>query len=270
MWNGESLVELTQGEHEYSWIVASHVIEHLPNPIAFLRDCEQLLCPRGVLSLVIPDKRFCFDHFRPLSTTGDMLNALYRGVRRPEPGSVFDEFVDASAIDGRIGWAAGEDGAPELLHDFAGAAERWRMASNSGQYFDVHVSRFVPESFRLIMQDLYQLGLTKLTVQREYYTSGPEFFVSLCSSELQHAVGRSRLLQDVHDALSTAQLTETGIALTRENESLRAERDRLRTELSGILRSRTWRAFAPWRSIRRRVAAAQSRHPPVHRLGERQ
>ena len=50
--------------------IASHVFEHIPDPIGLLRSLEQMLRPTGVVSLVIPDKRFCFDFFRPLSTTG--------------------------------------------------------------------------------------------------------------------------------------------------------------------------------------------------------
>ena len=50
----------------FAYIIASHVIEHLPDPIRFLRDCEALLEPGGVLSLAIPDKRVCFDHYAPL------------------------------------------------------------------------------------------------------------------------------------------------------------------------------------------------------------
>src|SRR5215471_17380815 len=55
--------------------IASHVIEHSPDFIDFLDSAARLLTPTGIVILVIPDKRWCFDYFRPLTTTGDILSA---------------------------------------------------------------------------------------------------------------------------------------------------------------------------------------------------
>lgn len=61
--------------------------------MGFLRECTVLLAPHGTLSPAIPDKRYCFDHFRPHSTTGEALQAwLERRTRHP-PGLVFDYFA---------------------------------------------------------------------------------------------------------------------------------------------------------------------------------
>ena len=57
VWGGESLLELIGKVAHYDWIIASHVIEHIPDPLAMLQQCESLLKPGGVISLVIPDKR---------------------------------------------------------------------------------------------------------------------------------------------------------------------------------------------------------------------
>lgn len=59
----------------YGWIISSHSLEHLPDPISFLAGCGELLDPDGLLGMVIPDKRFCFDRFQPLTTLGGMLRA---------------------------------------------------------------------------------------------------------------------------------------------------------------------------------------------------
>jgi len=56
------------GATKFDWIIASHVIEHVPCVISFLRDCESVLKPDGVLSLAIPDKRRCFDKLREKSS----------------------------------------------------------------------------------------------------------------------------------------------------------------------------------------------------------
>lgn len=46
------------------FIIASHIIEHLPNPLGFLKECYRVLRNYGVIYLAIPDKNFTFDKDR--------------------------------------------------------------------------------------------------------------------------------------------------------------------------------------------------------------
>jgi len=46
------------------FVVASHVIEHVPDLVGWLSDIHAALRVGGVLALVIPDKRFTFDLHR--------------------------------------------------------------------------------------------------------------------------------------------------------------------------------------------------------------
>jgi len=70
VWDGRSYTELIGRRHIYDWIIGSHVLEHTTDLIGFLNDCDSLLKKDGVLSLAVPDKRYCFDRFRPLSGIG--------------------------------------------------------------------------------------------------------------------------------------------------------------------------------------------------------
>ena len=70
VWDGRSYTELIGRRHIYDWIIGSHVLEHTSDLIGFLNDCDSLLKKDGVLSLAVPDKRYCFDRFRPLSGIG--------------------------------------------------------------------------------------------------------------------------------------------------------------------------------------------------------
>jgi hypothetical protein len=54
----------------YDWIAAAHVIEHAPSMIDWLRSVGDTLKEGGILFLVVPDKRYTFDFFRPESTLG--------------------------------------------------------------------------------------------------------------------------------------------------------------------------------------------------------
>lgn len=102
---GQPLPELIGKTQCYDWIIASHVVEHIPDLISFLQQCEQLLKPNGVLSLVVPDKRYCFDYFQPLSTTGMLLDAYTQKRTRPSAGQVFDHFANAATAKGAIAWS---------------------------------------------------------------------------------------------------------------------------------------------------------------------
>jgi predicted SAM-dependent methyltransferase len=179
VWHGESLPELVGGRHRYDWVIASHVIEHLPDLVFFFNGCEQVLKPDGVVSLIIPDKRYCFDHFQPLSTTGNVLDAHLQNRTRPTPGSVFDFCVNHTLSDGRISWSAEDQGDFAMTYSFEYALQHWEHTRQTEDYVDAHVWRFVPDSFRLIVQDLNMLGLINLSIAREYGSTGNEFYATL-------------------------------------------------------------------------------------------
>lgn len=180
VWRGEPLHELIGQTDYYDWIIASHVIEHSPDLVSFLRECECLLKPDGVLSLVIPDKRYCFDALSPSSTTGQLLDAWAAKRARPSAGQVFDYVANASKRNRAIAWSADDQGGPDaLIHSTDDAKALWERARSTNAYLDIHCWRFTPASFRLILSDLKMLGLLGLGIASEFGTSGCEFYVSL-------------------------------------------------------------------------------------------
>src|SRR5208337_917164 len=52
----------------YDFVIASHVLEHLANPLRALLEWRRLLRISGVLLIVVPDKRNTFDHKRPFTS----------------------------------------------------------------------------------------------------------------------------------------------------------------------------------------------------------
>src|SRR5262249_11388903 len=81
IWSSEDLSDDIPEIHHHTFdvVIASHVIEHIPNPIGFLHSMEKLLKVGGYISIALPDKRFMFDMFRPLTTTGAWIEAFKRG-----------------------------------------------------------------------------------------------------------------------------------------------------------------------------------------------
>lgn len=199
VWHGEPLHELVGREQCYDWIIASHVIEHTPDLITFLVECERLLKSDGVLSLIIPDKRYCFDYYNAPTSTGELLDAFEQKRKRPSPGKVFDHFVGATTRNGNIAWSAAHDGPIEFVHTFVEAQAHWGRARSTTDYIDVHNWRFTPASFRLLLNDLQVLGLTELGIKTEFDTVGCEFYVTLGKSKSVLAMNRLLALEKVLD-----------------------------------------------------------------------
>ncbi len=79
LWRGEDYRSLTGKNKYYDWIIASHVIEHTPDLIGFLNDCDTILKDDGVISLAVPDKRYCFDHYRPITGLSKIVDSHFLG-----------------------------------------------------------------------------------------------------------------------------------------------------------------------------------------------
>jgi 2-polyprenyl-3-methyl-5-hydroxy-6-metoxy-1,4-benzoquinol methylase len=166
-------------QSHYDYIVASHVIEHTPDLLGFLKNCETLLKPDGVLLLAVPDKRCCFDVFQPLTSTGAVLQAYLDGRTRPWPGVIFDDRGYNAVRDGAIGWSLQTAGGLRFFLDLPAALSQFAQDRRSADYIDVHVWKFVPSSFRLIVNDLFELGEIRLR-EREFHAGpGHEFYVTL-------------------------------------------------------------------------------------------
>ncbi|MFQ5664148.1 MAG: methyltransferase domain-containing protein [Terriglobia bacterium] len=57
-------IQLPAAPASLDFIIASHVLEHLPFPLAGLRAWYEALAPGGALLLRVPDKRYSFDRHR--------------------------------------------------------------------------------------------------------------------------------------------------------------------------------------------------------------
>lgn len=188
-----SLAESIPLRCHFDWIVASHVIEHVADLVGFLEDCEFLLKPGGVLALAVPDKRFCFDAARGVSSLGEVLRAHAQHRTKPDRHDVLDYHMNTISRGGVFGWHEGYREPLALLYD----STEWAVAQAGradDDYVDVHVWRFTPSSFRLLIEDLGALGRIRL---REAYFSETvehEFYVSLRTNASGPRLTRLELL----------------------------------------------------------------------------
>ncbi len=191
VWRGENYSELTGKDKYYDWIIASHVIEHTPDLLGFLNDCDTILKEDGVISLAVPDKRYCFDHYRPITGISQIIDSHFQKTIIHTPGTVAEYYLNVVSKAGNIAWDSSATGRYNFVHSLEDALQGMKSALNENAYLDVHAWCFVPHSFRLIVHDLFRLGLIPFQEVGFFQTEGCEFYVTLGRNG--QGINRSRL-----------------------------------------------------------------------------
>ena len=215
VWKGERYLDLTGKPGHYGWIIASNVIEHAPDLIAFLADCESILSESGVLCLVVPDKRFTFDRFRPLTGLAGVVDGHIARRHAPSPGVVVEHHLNAVGRNHRLGWTREALGEYAFIHSATQARGLLEESQSPGAYLDVHNWCFVPHSFRLLMADLHALGFTRLRECGFHATQGCEFHLDLSLAGRGPGLSRLEMLRRIDDELAWRETDRVSIALLR-------------------------------------------------------
>lgn len=268
----KTFAEAIGREHEFDYVIASHVIEHVPDVIGWLQDISEILCDGGILSLAVPDKRFSFDYFRTATTCGALIEAHMRKIRRPSPKQVFDHLSTAVIFDTGLRWSGKLDEARlKTYHSVHFAAKAAEETFHDGKYVDVHCTIYTPKTFFQIIDMLSELDLIDFRVVDFHDTAEDEleFFVSfekLTSSddlEKQRFLKRQSIPRIELDSWERAQqrrfeeLEKTINRLARQNDQLLRERDMLDAQLAEANRqleitrnSTSWRITEPMRRLK--------------------
>jgi hypothetical protein len=85
-------------------VFSSHVIEHQPDLIHHLNGVNNILNDRGVYIAVIPDKRFCFDHFIPETSIGEIIEAHAQRRTRHTISAHIDAIMGVTHNDATAHW----------------------------------------------------------------------------------------------------------------------------------------------------------------------
>ncbi|RME60617.1 MAG: methyltransferase domain-containing protein, partial [Candidatus Dadabacteria bacterium] len=182
IWKGEKYRELVGNDKYYDWIIASHVIEHTPDLIEFINDCSEILKQDGVLALVVPDKRFCFDFYRPLTSLSAVINAHVHKESAVSLGAVAEHHLYAVMRNGVIAWEGYAGRTLNFAHSLDDA--RRVLGEKKADIYSpnlayVHSWCFVPHSFRILIRDLFDLGFIDMDEIAFYPTVGHEFYIVL-------------------------------------------------------------------------------------------
>jgi len=183
VWRGGSYADLIK--ERFETVFSSHNIEHQPCLVTHLRDVAAVLAPGRRLFLIVPDRRYCFDHYLPESTIADVLDAFMQGRRRHSTRSILEHRLLLTHNEAERHWK-GDHGDDPRRRAPDGAivgriADHLKSSPSRDSYIDAHAWQFVPESFAGLIRTLRAAGLTPFTVERVYPTlwSSNEFYAVL-------------------------------------------------------------------------------------------
>jgi 2-polyprenyl-3-methyl-5-hydroxy-6-metoxy-1,4-benzoquinol methylase len=264
------LGELVTAGRRFDVIVASHMIEHTTDVIGFLKSCDALL-DNGRLMLIVPDKRFCFDHFRPNSTAGNAIDA-YFSQRKRHLGGLFDHYANFVLNSDLMAWEQTAKQDLKCLHGGQDAAHVLKKALESNDYFDAHEWTFTPTSFRLMMRDLQDAGLVKLRQSFFHPQVGCEFMAIMSQGPAREEdVSRRSLLDEIErESVLSSQffcekdfdgtLAEASVLMNQQAEEIsklrqqialaNEECDRHSRTIECIKNSTSWRLTGPLRALK--------------------
>lgn len=172
IWGDQSLLECVGGARAFDYLVASHVIEHVPDVFGWLGEIAAVLVDGGLAVLFVPDKRDTFDILRPVSASGEFIDAYLRRSRRPDVRQVFNHVYEFRELS-----------APELddaaiTERAQGALAMCRNMQATNEYIDVHAWVFTPESLLQALDLASRLDLLPFEIQTLETAQG-EFLIIL-------------------------------------------------------------------------------------------
>jgi ubiquinone/menaquinone biosynthesis C-methylase UbiE len=252
---GNSLKESVRGKR-FDYVIASHVIEHIPDTVTWLNDIASILKPGGSIRLVIPDKRFTFDLLRQDTSPSQVIESFFEKIEKPSISMMYDYASNyALSIDTASVWNDWDyyDKLPPKLR--WNKREAMAMAL-SKEYIDCHCHVYTPESFIKIIKELTKQKLIGFEI--DYFIETQpyelEFFVALKKTQINDS-NLGALIKKIPKIKNYNQDKAQAEILKKENK-------KLTEDIQNITSSSSWRVTQPLRSINktRKQLRANTKH----------
>lgn len=168
---------------KFDYVIASHVIEHIPDVVGWFKEVASVLKSGGILSLVIPDKRYSFDVSRDVSRPSAVIGAYLDGLKKASSEMVYDSAVEYREVTtAEAGWS--DIPWSYKIPSKWNVSEAYRRALlnlDPNEYVDCHCYVFTPESFFTILRSLvtHELFDYEVVYYSETARNDLEFYVSL-------------------------------------------------------------------------------------------
>jgi SAM-dependent methyltransferase len=182
VWGENTLQDCIGKDRKLDYVVASHVMEHVPDLITWLSEIRSILRPGGTLRLAVPDRRYTFDYLRFESRLHDVLEAYLTRARAPLARHVMEHHNLSRHVNCVAAWNGTlETDALRPYCTTRTAFEAAQDAFSHGTYYDAHCWVFTPVSFADLFHEIAELDLLGFSCGHFFETARNEieFFVHL-------------------------------------------------------------------------------------------
>src|SRR3972149_10541180 len=83
-------------DNSLDFVIASHLHEHVPNPLGLIKECYRVLRNNGVLYLAAPDKNYTFDRDRQRTTLTHLIHDLENDTMTVDEAHLVDWVTHAN------------------------------------------------------------------------------------------------------------------------------------------------------------------------------
>jgi SAM-dependent methyltransferase len=172
-------------KEKFDVVLSCHSIEHQVDFIKHLQDVSELLNDKGLYVIILPDKRYCFDHFINETTIADIINTHNTHEVNSQSFHTLKSVIEHRALtchNNPIRHWNNDHGILDVkTENIVNAIKEYNEGIKNGTYVDVHSLQFTPSSFENIIDILYELKYINLKKYKVYPTikNSVEFFVIL-------------------------------------------------------------------------------------------
>ncbi len=163
-----------KGVEPFDYVIASHVLEHIPLLLHFFSDIASVMNEGGLLCLTIPDGRYCFDHFRVPTSFAEAYDIHTHGLSRIAPRILESAMETADSNDPFRFWNSVDTSDLLPTRSFEGAKKQYE-AVLAGAYIDAHFSVFTPVSFARLLHGMLRAALNPFRLAGMHATARNTF-----------------------------------------------------------------------------------------------
>ncbi len=104
-------------DNAYDFVLSSHNLEHIANPIKALKEWTRVVKPSGAIIVVLPEYQFTFDHRRRPTSVTHMIEDYERGIDESDL-THFEEIVNLHDLSLDPSGGTADEFRERSLHNF--------------------------------------------------------------------------------------------------------------------------------------------------------
>ena len=290
------------GDNVFSVVFSSHVLEHCWDIIGHFKELCDILTEDGYIVMFIPDKRYCFDCFREVTSFRDAFDIHISCDIKRTARLVFDCFFQSTNHNDTEKYWGREVSLTDRVQDggdYLHALEMYRQVNNEGLMVNTHIWTFTYISFLEFFRDCLRAKMLPFTLHYSEPTKPGSFEfaiilqknLSVLSDDSKRRAEIERITEliekdadearaTIRDIYAELQIQRSEAQIQRsEAQRQKSEVERLQAEISGaksyekeyldVLNSNSWKITKPLRAIKRAISgvgdapSAELKHPVI-------